>query len=124
MQLVSQAQANPKPFMGRHLRYESARAHRSLWISYKTPVQFMPCTSQDGTLNAYMRLLSHLFVCPYDFVLFYPEEGNDIVVDENGTKGRWIESDLPDALRIWKPRDARYASVKCTSLGDHKLFTV
>lgn len=36
------------------------------------------------------------------------EEGPDIVTDDNGVRGRWIESDLPDALRIWKPRDARF----------------
>ena len=39
------------------------------------------------------------------------EEGVGIVTDENGVKGRWIESDLPDAMRIWKPREARSVTV-------------
>ncbi|KAL5519269.1 hypothetical protein ACEPAH_952 [Sanghuangporus vaninii] len=96
-QLVTQAQANPQSFMGRYLRYENARARRTLWISYRTPMYFMPCSSQD-------------------------EEGPDIVTDETGVKGRWIESDLPDALRIWKPRDVKYPIVtfrgEARNIGD------
>lgn len=106
VQLVAQAQADPQPFLGRYLRYENARARRSLWVSYRTPVHFMQCASQDGKLGAYM----HSGFDTYFFILislYDIEEGADVVVDDNGVKGRWIESDLPDALRIWKPRDAR-----------------
>lgn len=34
--------------MGRYLRYEIARAFRSLWISYRTPMQFIAAPSDDS----------------------------------------------------------------------------
>lgn len=31
--------------------------------------------------------------------------------DALSPKGRWVEMELPTALRIWKPRDARFAQI-------------
>lgn len=103
--VVSNAHTNPQPFMGRMLRYESARARRSLWISYRTPIHFLPCASQSG--KYFVQHSLHILV----LILSPIEEGTGIVTDENGQKGRWIESDLPDAMRIWKPREARSVTV-------------
>ncbi|KAJ7225256.1 hypothetical protein GGX14DRAFT_637859 [Mycena pura] len=38
----------PKHFLGRVLRYEPARAFRTLLISYRTPVQFIPSGDRKG----------------------------------------------------------------------------
>ncbi|KAJ7897079.1 hypothetical protein B0H14DRAFT_390593 [Mycena olivaceomarginata] len=38
----------PKPFLGRALRYEPARAFRTLLISYRTPVQSIPPGDRNG----------------------------------------------------------------------------
>ncbi|KAJ6575338.1 hypothetical protein B0H19DRAFT_1254903 [Mycena capillaripes] len=38
----------PKHFLGRVLRYEPARAFRTLLISYRTPVQFIPAGDRKG----------------------------------------------------------------------------
>ncbi|KAJ7070828.1 hypothetical protein C8F01DRAFT_1107992 [Mycena amicta] len=48
--LISTLQSSvPKPFFGRVLRYEPARAFRTLLISYRPPVQFIPATNgKDG----------------------------------------------------------------------------
>ncbi|KAH7930380.1 hypothetical protein BV22DRAFT_1028340 [Leucogyrophana mollusca] len=39
----------PRPFLGRYLRYEPARAFRTLLISYRIPRQFIPSGVPDGT---------------------------------------------------------------------------
>ncbi|KAJ7161358.1 hypothetical protein C8R43DRAFT_331590 [Mycena crocata] len=41
----------PKHFLGRVLRYEPARAFRTLLISYRTPVQFIPSGDRSGGKN-------------------------------------------------------------------------
>ncbi|ESK98071.1 rna-binding protein [Moniliophthora roreri MCA 2997] len=41
----------PKPFLGRTLRYEPARAFRTLLISYRTPTQDMPTEQNDADIN-------------------------------------------------------------------------
>ncbi|EJD03642.1 uncharacterized protein FOMMEDRAFT_166994 [Fomitiporia mediterranea MF3/22] len=101
-QLVTRAQENPQPFMGRYLRCESARARRTLWISYRTPVQFIPCAPQHA------------------------QEGSEATVDDSQVKGRWVECGLPDALRIWKPRDVRFPIVTfqndAKNIGDTSRF--
>ena len=35
------------------------------------------------------------------------DEASDVTIDGNGVKGRRVEIDLPDALRISKPHHAR-----------------
>lgn len=45
--IVTRTQQIPQIFMGRQLRFELARAFRSLWISYRNPMQFIPSSADE-----------------------------------------------------------------------------
>ena len=70
------------------------------------------CTSCLAHLTAVSRVRIHAS-CMFIYLACFDatEDGCDIAVDENGVKGRWIESDLPDALRIYKPRESRSVQI-------------
>ncbi|KAF8221675.1 hypothetical protein L208DRAFT_659669 [Tricholoma matsutake] len=72
----------PKPFLGRTLRYEPARAFRTLLISYRTPVQYIPFNRETRST------------------------GNDLP-----KAGQTVELDLPNAMRVWKPRNSKFVSL-------------
>ena len=38
------------------------------------------------------------------------DEG-DAIINEFGVRGRLVEMDPPDAMRIWRPRDSRFVSL-------------
>lgn len=54
-QIIAQS---PQPFAGRYLRYESARAFRSLWISYRSPTKFVPGGPDDQGIS--IRIYAHI----------------------------------------------------------------
>lgn len=88
--------------MGRQLRFENAKARRSLFVSYRTPMQFTPCESPEGKIY---RLYAPTGA-PLTLTVA-SEDGPDVTIDSKGVRGRWIEIDLPDVLRIWKPYQVR-----------------
>ncbi|RDB29418.1 hypothetical protein Hypma_015762 [Hypsizygus marmoreus] len=71
----------PKLFLGRTLRYEPARAFRTLLISYRTPMHHPPTSSVDDHVNA----------------------GN-----HPSKSGPPVELDLPSTMRVWKPRNSKF----------------
>ncbi|KAJ7596658.1 hypothetical protein C8J56DRAFT_292852 [Mycena floridula] len=78
--LAALSASEPKPFMGRILRYEQARAFRTLLISYRIPTQFVP---SNGDTSA-----------PFD-----PKNVKEITLD------------MPSAMRLCKPRNARNIAI-------------
>ncbi|KAI0936866.1 hypothetical protein AcV5_004897 [Taiwanofungus camphoratus] len=69
----------PRPFLGRVLRYEPARAFRTLLISYRLPGRILPSTGS----NEYL----------------------DINQNQN------IDSEPPNAMRIYRPQNAKYPTI-------------
>ncbi|TDL28259.1 hypothetical protein BD410DRAFT_353854 [Rickenella mellea] len=84
--IISEARSSPQLFLGRYLRYEPARAFRSLLISYRTPTQFLPNPGQHAS----------------------EDDNNNVFVNDDGVTGRLCELEPADAMRIWRPRNARY----------------
>ncbi|KAK0208832.1 hypothetical protein DFS33DRAFT_1380321 [Desarmillaria ectypa] len=62
----------PKPFLGRHLRYEPARAFRTLLLSYRTPMQFIPITDGDAVPGEHNRGKHVELDLPYAMRLWRP----------------------------------------------------
>ncbi|KAI9460562.1 hypothetical protein BJY52DRAFT_1362271 [Lactarius psammicola] len=67
----------PQSFMGRYLRLEPARSQRTLWISYRKPVEIIRDADRDQPASS----------C--------------------GSKGRVVEFDLPKAMRIYRTLGSR-----------------
>ncbi|KAH9065766.1 hypothetical protein EDB87DRAFT_1679477 [Lactarius vividus] len=68
----------PQSFMGRYLRLEPARSQRTLWISYRKPVEIIRDADRDQpTSSSY------------------------------GSKGRVVEFDLPKAMRVYRTLGSR-----------------
>ncbi|KZT30864.1 hypothetical protein NEOLEDRAFT_1174229 [Neolentinus lepideus HHB14362 ss-1] len=81
--LIHTLQTTPcEPFMGRTLRFEPARAFRTLLISFRAPIQLVPSGAEDdfAASAAYQESLG-------------------------------VQLDLPVAIRFWRPRGAKYVSV-------------
>lgn len=62
----------PKPFLGRHLRYEPARAFRTLLLSYRTPMQFIPIADRDAVPGEHNRGKHVELDLPYAMRLWRP----------------------------------------------------
>ncbi|PBL00508.1 hypothetical protein ARMGADRAFT_382575 [Armillaria gallica] len=62
----------PKPFLGRHLRYEPARAFRTLLLSYRIPMQFIPITDGDAVPGEHNRGKHVELDLPYAMRLWRP----------------------------------------------------
>lgn len=61
--IVTRTQQVPQIFMGRQLRFELARAFRSLWISYRKPMQFIPSSAdENGKFSQCIQLCAFLIV--------------------------------------------------------------
>ncbi|KLO20673.1 hypothetical protein SCHPADRAFT_16570 [Schizopora paradoxa] len=83
---------SPKPFHGRTLRFESARAHRSLYLSYRKPRRFTPNAGNEVSRSS-----------------------NENDCEELGGGGRWVELDLPEHMHVVLPPDSKYAIVHYNS---------
>ncbi|KII94122.1 hypothetical protein PLICRDRAFT_122139 [Plicaturopsis crispa FD-325 SS-3] len=73
----------PPPFVGRYLRFERARAFRTLLISYRTPMQYIPGPAAESSPTR----------------------------PENHEPGRTIKLDLATDMKLWRPRGAKYLSI-------------
>ncbi|GLB35936.1 putative RNA recognition motif containing protein [Lyophyllum shimeji] len=73
----------PKQFLGRTLRYEPARAFRTLLISYRTPMQTITGNNVEG----------------------HPTTGSEPF------RPQAIELKLPFAMRVWRPRNSKFYSL-------------
>ncbi|KAH9178738.1 hypothetical protein EDB89DRAFT_1928239 [Lactarius sanguifluus] len=67
----------PQSFMGRYLRLEPARSQRTLWISYRKPVEIIRDADRDQSTSSY------------------------------GAKSRVVEFDLPKAMRVYRTLGSR-----------------
>ncbi|KAL1737600.1 hypothetical protein EV714DRAFT_266399 [Schizophyllum commune] len=75
----------PKPFLGRILRYEPARAFRTLLVSYRTPKQLVPSL-----------------------------QGRDGEVDQ-AAREQLVDLEVPFAMRIWKSRTSKFYNMQYNS---------
>ncbi|KAF8078842.1 hypothetical protein FPV67DRAFT_1663522 [Lyophyllum atratum] len=73
----------PKQFLGRTLRYEPARAFRTLLISYRTPMQIIPSNNIDGNTS----------------------------IGRESFRPQAIALDLPSTMRMWRPRNSKFYSL-------------
>ncbi|KAF8506718.1 hypothetical protein F5888DRAFT_1644744 [Russula emetica] len=71
----------PQNFMGRHLRFEPARSQRTLWVSYRKPVEVMR------------------------------DADNGRFLPSSNSNGPIIEFDLPKAMRICRTPGARRINI-------------
>ncbi|KAH9049351.1 hypothetical protein EDB84DRAFT_1115251 [Lactarius hengduanensis] len=67
----------PQSFMGRYLRLEPARSQRTLWISYRKPVEIIRDADRDQPTSSY------------------------------SSKSRFVEFDLPKAMRVYRTLGSR-----------------
>ncbi|KAH9004041.1 hypothetical protein EDB86DRAFT_3207589 [Lactarius hatsudake] len=67
----------PQSFMGRYLRLEPARSQRTLWISYRKPVEIIRDADRDQPTSSY------------------------------GSRSRVVEFDLPKAMRVYRTLGSR-----------------
>ena len=84
--------AEPKPFLGRHLRYEPARAFRALLISYRL-VPAHPLSRSISNASA---------SSPTQFIADADGTAND-----DGKGGKHVDLSLPCAMRLWKPKNSK-----------------
>ncbi|KAF9460117.1 hypothetical protein BDZ94DRAFT_947042 [Collybia nuda] len=73
----------PKYFLGRILRYEPARAFRTLLISYRAPVQYISTNA-----NTHSPSEIHQSQCT-----------------------QMVDLELPYAMRVWRPRNSKFISL-------------
>ncbi|KAI9512564.1 hypothetical protein F5148DRAFT_853195 [Russula earlei] len=71
----------PQSFMGRHLRFEPARSQRTLWISYRKPIEVI-CDADRG-----------------------------LSVPSSNSNGRLVEFDLPNVMRISRTPGSRRVTI-------------
>ena len=90
--LKSLQNSSPRPFLGRMLRYEPARAFRTLLISYRLAFLSRPVIVND----------THLYLRK-PFQIMTPEGLSRISVRNMPE----VPLDLPNAIRIWKPRNTK-----------------
>ncbi|KAL1748988.1 hypothetical protein HDZ31DRAFT_79329 [Schizophyllum fasciatum] len=84
--LINTLHSTPsKPFLGRILRYEPARAFRTLLVSYRTPKQLLPSIQ--------------------------PRDGGA----EQATSEQLVDLDVPFAMRIWKSRASKFYNMQYNS---------
>lgn len=84
--LIHTLHSNPsKSFLGRNLRYEPARAFRTLLVSYRTPTQYIPVN-----INRESQVHNN----------YHPHQTSQSVT-----------LDLPFAMRIWKPANSKFHSL-------------
>lgn len=72
----------PKPFLGRILRYEPARAFRTLLVSYRAPKQLLPSV-----------------------------QGRECA-DDHVSREQLVDLEVPFAMRIWKSRSSKFYNVQ------------
>ncbi|KAH9081674.1 hypothetical protein EDB83DRAFT_2512528 [Lactarius deliciosus] len=77
----------PQSFMGRYLRLEPARSQRTLWISYRKPVEIIRDADRDQPTSSY------------------------------GSRSRVVEFDLPKAMRIYRTLGSRRIEILYNALA-------
>jgi len=90
--LKSLQNSSPKPFLGRILRYEPARAFRTLLISYRSA--FFELPDYCGFNRLSLRK---------PFQIMTPEGPSRISARIMPD----VLLDLPNAIRIWKPKNTK-----------------
>ena len=81
----------PKPFLGRVLRYEPARAFRTLLVSYRFVMKYVSTSLNNSIIR------SPIYLCPVNY-------------SSGPIKDQSTEMELPTAMRIWKHHNSRLES--------------
>jgi len=91
--LIETLNANPpNPFLGRILRYEPARAFRTLIISYRFVLQYVSTSLNNSIVR------SPIYTCPMNY-------------SSGPIKDQLTEMELPTAMRVWKHNNSRLESM-------------
>ncbi|KAF8215991.1 hypothetical protein K438DRAFT_1954676 [Mycena galopus ATCC 62051] len=115
----------PKPFLGRVLRYEPARAFRTLLISYRTPVQSIPSADRKGggqTIELEKPMAMRIFRprnTKQIFILLY---NTDAVNAEN--HANTVRDSMADPGLFFQPVvfDERSIQMICAHFGSLESF--
>ncbi|KAF7303262.1 RNA binding protein [Mycena kentingensis (nom. inval.)] len=113
--------APQKPFLGRVLRYEPARAFRTLYISYREPVQYIPAADGKGPQTIHLDLPSAMRMCRARAYRFISITYNDEAID---TQNNSVGDDSGDQVLFMKPVEFDGSAVQaiCEQFGPLEHF--
>ncbi|KAF8922105.1 hypothetical protein CPB85DRAFT_1427438 [Mucidula mucida] len=119
----------PKPFLGRHLRYEPARAFRTLLISYRSPVQFIP--NAENSPAEYGRGKHVELDLPYAMRLWKPRNSRYLAILYNAeavdaeaqASVNHVDSHIEHAMHLQPVKcDDETIRIICSHFGELESF--
>lgn len=102
--------------MGRFLRYEPARAFRTLLISYRSVHSVSFLNSRLTIPHPFCCLVRSLYIIQSTQISspmkYLPGRSSSVTTStEASQEGTWAALDLPIAMKMWKNRNSRYVHV-------------